>query len=141
MVVAPTDRVDSDPVLHALVHQELGRYPPNIASHALSAALTAAEARQIADQQERKVVGTSKGGMPLLLAYMRKVLRHEADDLKRAHAVSEAADRTELVVQQERLASRLSGVGAARSGRRQTRKSWEELGKEVFATASAGGRR
>lgn len=134
IVLSPTSREDSDPVIQGMIRSELTGVPHDIAMRAIDAALRAATAHSIADRQDGHA-GKSGGGMARLVAYLEKSLRPKADALQIAEAATRANVRTEQAVQERVAQKRMSGVETGGQTRPRGRSSWEDLGAEVYGTA------
>jgi hypothetical protein len=98
--------------LIGLVRNELGPYPREITRRALAGALLADRTEQIAAMQDGSA-GRGRPGISRLRGFLEKVLRTKAEDLTRALKISEAKDRTEHLVHQSKLKSRLQAVRSA----------------------------
>jgi hypothetical protein len=133
MVVRPTERIESDPILIRLVQSELAEFPAAIVGRAVTAALLQAETSQISAQQDGSA-GRGRGGLISLQRYVLKMLRSTANDMVREAHASEAKNRAEKVTQETRLAVRVSAAQAG--GRRSAARSGlNDLAADMWGTA------
>jgi len=133
MVMAPSSRELTDPILLGLARNHLGSVDRKMGKLALNATFLAAHAAEINSRQHGHA-GRGGGGIRALVAYFDKVLPAKVAHIQAAEAERMRNEQVDLVVEQAIAEKRLKAARQGRGPRRGGRASWDDIGAEVFGS-------